>query len=41
MQKTYIKYLNQVNQTDDQHDQIRTYNLELEQDIYINNEERK
>ena len=41
MRKTYTEYFDQANKAKDQLDQIRTYALELEQDLYISNEKRK
>ena len=41
MRKTYTEYLDQVNKADNQRDQIRTYALGLEQDLYISNEKRE
>lgn len=41
MRKTYTEYLEQDNETDNQYDKIQIQVLELEQDLYISNKERK
>ena len=37
----YTKYLNKANKADKERNEIRTCTLELEQELYISNEERK
>ena len=41
MQKIYTKYLDQATKVKDQHDQIRTHVLGLEQDFHISDKERE
>ena len=40
MRKIYTKYFDEANKADNQHNQIRTHALGLEQDLHINNKKR-